>query len=78
MSKWKVVTEDDVKAGLAQLSKPQPKWHKRDYEMVAGIIASMSWTPLDWKGQFVDEFIEVFGADNPEFKEGLFRKACEV
>ena len=83
MSQWKVVTEDDVKAGLAQLSKPRPKWHKQDYEMVAGILASTSdrkgkIETIYWhKGRLVDAFIEVFGADNPAFDMKIFRNACE-
>lgn len=47
-------------------------FHKKHYEQIARIIRDSK-----NKNERIEEFIRVFKADNPAFKEDLFIKATE-
>jgi hypothetical protein len=47
---------------------------KREYEMVAGILAKIKEGSI--KNQLIDEFVKAFKEDNPVFNKVIFVRAC--
>jgi hypothetical protein len=62
-----------------------PKFQKRHYEAIAEVISAMRLDAQESQdliasvaaGALTERSVKLFAEDNPKFKPGVFRRACE-